>query len=403
MRCITDAITESTLRRYAGTNVWQITHPSQPVKFRFHSSRKTGTWYLVINKNGRQSWESLAQWPALKPRELFEKLPAILAARLAGDSDAGVLQRHRTVGEVLAWYGGRVALMRSLSKERRAGIKSVIQCHLMPLVGDMAIDDITHDSIDNLLFMPLQARLSPAYCRQIFSVLAAAFKQAHKMRQIKTNTLAGIGFSDFGAAAIKPREGRLRGVDILRVVDSINNAAQAAAQCLVLFMLMYGTRIGETRRLRWKNINFSDRVIYIPADDAKTREGLRIYLTEVSAAMLHGWRGWQKLHGYDGDFVFPNHRGQCIGKTCAGGLVVSVSRGKFTAHDLRKFARSVWADIGIDYMVAERLLNHKLKGLDQVYIHSTVEEGKRAALKKYHAWLKENGLKLIDTGFYATK
>lgn len=400
MRCVQDVITEGALRRYSTTTVGQITDPRHPVKFRFHSDRRAGSWYLVTNRQGEQRWELLGHWPTLKPRELFDRLPTIVAARAAGDAAESVLQKHKTVGDLLEWYGARVAMMRTLSAERRAGVKSVINCHLLPLVGDLPVDDVNHDSIDRALFMPLQAKFSPSYCRQIFSVLAAAFKQAHKLRQIKINPMGGIGFADFSAAPVKPREGSLRGADLLRLVDHIN-AAPAPAQCLVLLLLMYGTRLGETRKMRWKNINFADRVIYIPAEDTKSREGLRIYLTDMSAAMLRGWRGWQQVHGYTGDFVFPNHRGQCIGKTRAGGMVRAVSRGDFTAHDFRKFARSVWADIGIDYMVAERLLNHKLKGLDQVYIHSTVEEGKRAALKKYHQWLKDNGLKLLDTGFYA--
>ena len=43
----------------------------------------------------------------------------------------------------------------------------------------------------------------------------------------------------------------------------------------------------------------------------------------------------------------------------------------------------------MDYIVGERLLNHKLKNLDEVYIHTTMQAQKREALEKYHAWLQE--------------
>ncbi len=68
-------------------------------------------------------------------------------------------------------------------------------------------------------------------------------------------------------------------------------------------------------------------------------------------------------------------------------MVRSVSLGEWTAHDLRKLARTCWADLGVDYMVAEQLLNHSMTKLDQAYIHTYMENQKRSAIELWHGHL----------------
>ena len=72
----------------------------------------------------------------------------------------------------------------------------------------------------------------------------------------------------------------------------------------------------------------------------------------------------------------------------ANQMLRAIAHGHWTAHDLRKLARTVWADIGIDYLVAETLLNHAKNKMDQTYIHTHIELQKSEALKAYHLWLK---------------
>ncbi|MGL4508359.1 MAG: hypothetical protein ACRCUF_21770, partial [Aeromonas sobria] len=79
--------------------------------------------------------------------------------------------------------------------------------------------------------------------------------------------------------------------------------------------------------------------------------------------------------------------GRPIGKTKANELFQVISEKAWTSHDLRKLARTVWADLGVDYIVGELLLNHTLKDLDATYIHTAMAVQKREALACYHDWL----------------
>lgn len=59
----------------------------------------------------------------------------------------------------------------------------------------------------------------------------------------------------------------------------------------------------------------------------------------------------------------------------------------FTSHALRKLFRTIVADMGVDTMVGELLLNHALPFLLRTYIHSTLDKGMLKALDAYHAHL----------------
>ncbi|MGL4348992.1 MAG: hypothetical protein ACRDC7_19800, partial [Aeromonas veronii] len=71
--------------------------------------------------------------------------------------------------------------------------------------------------------------------------------------------------------------------------------------------------------------------------------------------------------------------------------IKEIGQGAWTSHDLRKLMRSKLGELGVEHWIAERLINHKITGLDAVYVHSDVEDRKRAALTKYHDWLQEIG------------
>ena len=55
---------------------------------------------------------------------------------------------------------------------------------------------------------------------------------------------------------------------------------------------------------------------------------------------------------------------------------------EFTVHDLRRTCRSLLAELGVPGHVAERCLNHKLKGVEGIYDrYDYYEERKQALIK----------------------
>lgn len=392
MHSLTAKITDSVIERNKAKDVHQITDVRHPVKFRYRTDRNKGSWFVVNHQGGKSIWRKIGNYPAINSKVLFKNLPEIMVAMGVDKDSAQVsVSTLDTIESLIGWYGDRARGNRELSKQRRSAIKCCAK-HIISKIGEVELDEVTPEVIDEELIQPLVTEgLSKSYIRQIYDLMRLSFKQAHKLKKITVNPLGGVSFSDFIDGQIKPKPSRLHKHLLPVVFDQIKSAG-SREQTLAALMLMHGTRIGETKMIRWDHVDWGDKVLIIPAENTKTKEAHNIPLTNTAIAVLKRYRAYQEYHGYKGFYLFPNGRGRHISDSKASEYIRSVSSNEWSAHDLRKLARSIWADLDIDYFVSERLLNHKMKNLDQTYIHTHTENRKRMALDKYHAWLRNVGL-----------
>ncbi|OEF50993.1 hypothetical protein A1OW_10350 [Enterovibrio norvegicus] len=346
---------------------------------------RTASWFFVVNEGNKTQRHKIGTWPALSAKVVTDMTAALSAKHAMGDP-VTVTEWH-TVGQLLEWYRDRAVSDRSLSTPRKRDIKSSINRHLIPALGACRLDALTLETIDSAVVWPLQTHYTLGTVRQHFALLKRAFKQAKTLKKLVSDPLAGVVFSDFINAPIQPKPSNLKPADLAMVGDQVRTA-KPFHKTLIMLMLAHATRIGETRQLRWEHIDIEAERLIIPAALTKTRTELVIPLTPWAFAWLEQHKLYQSMWGYRGPFLFPNptKRGPIDTKT-ANEWVSAVSTGKWTAHDLRKVARTCWADMGIDYMVGECLLNHALSKLDQAYIHTHVENQKRTALTQWHTLL----------------
>jgi len=366
-------------------------HPG--LYFRFTEARPRGTWSLVV----RKKWNRIGAYPELSTKTVLAALPD-LRQRLANDAQASAtVSAWSTLGELLAWYRDRMARDRNLSAKRKATAKSAITCHLIPRVGGLAFTDVRHGTLDAQLMWPLQATLSLEFVRLVFGLLVVACRRAHTLGLIPSNPMAGIKFSDFSKTKIKAKPARLRGVQIEQLLAQLEGAwgEEPAGAMLALLMLCHGTRVGETRMAQWSHISLAERTWHIPAEHTKTRVEHSLPLTDQICALLIQYRDRQLASGYRGQYLFPARNGKGMSEGQASAVFTRLGRGEWTSHDLRKLARTGWADLGIDFLIGEMLINHAMGHNVQAYIHTTVEERKRVALEQWHGHLDGKGFVLI--------
>lgn len=366
-------------------------HPG--LRLRFWSSRDRGTWHLVRGKH----WAPIARWPDLSVAAVLAELPTLRQRLMRDPAAAPIASGIATVGQLLDWYGDRMARDRSLSAKRKASARSAIAQHLKPRLDDLAVVDVTADSLDKQLMWPSQAVVSLSYLRQMFALLLTAFRQALKLGLIDRNPMAGMRFSDFTKAKILPKAARLRGVQLPELMQQLAQAFEQAPgdAMLALMMLAHGSRIGETRLARWSDVSLAAAEWFIPAANAKTRTEHRLPLTAQLKALLSRYRAIQQADGYEGAYLFPNRRGQPLSETQASAVFTRLGQGQWTSHDLRKVSRTTWTDLGIDGHIGEMLLNHSLGKIASTYIHTQAMQQRRAALEKWHGWLDSIGFAAI--------
>jgi integrase len=282
---------------------------------------------------------------------------------------------------------------RLLSDSRRKTVASAINKHLIPMLSDLPLSELNHDSIDKLFWMPLQAKYELASIKAWFSMLKRSTKEATAFKLLEVDPMVGITFGNFTTVSIQPRTGRLRPQQVSQLFKELKPVS-ARHMALFMLLLLCGTRIGETRRAKWAHMD--NEGWYIPPEHTKTRSMHRLPMTPVLARVLAWWRPQTTS-----SFVFPANNKRCLSGTEASTLIRDLSKREWTAHDLRKLARTCWADLGVDYMVGELLLNHTLSRLDQTYIHTHAEKQKKIALESYHQWLLDNGLDDLLKGLEA--
>ncbi|MFT0214065.1 tyrosine-type recombinase/integrase [Pseudomonas sp. F1_0610] len=391
-------ITDAEIKRQAANDiVTTLRDPRyQGLRYRYLADRTRGSWFLIINGK----WERIGAFPVLTSKQVINTLPELLT-RKAVNAEASLC--HGDVSrckDLLIWYRDRVKRNSNLSQKRRLSVEIILDKHLLPALQDTNIDEINRDLIDRQLIWSLQESYSVSYVRQIMRVLQQAFNQALKLNRITNNPLASFKFAEFVQAKEKPKTGRLRPIDLDPLLAHLKHcyALKPVQGLFALMMLAHGTRIGETRLTRWRDISLSERVWFIPAENTKTRVEHTLPLTDQVCALLTQYR--ERMKGRAKDYLFVDEAGCLLTERQAGSSFQWLSQGKWSSHDLRKLARTCWAELGVDYLIGERLLNHQVGALVQTYVLTTQEELKRQALENWCARLDECGFSEIhnETG-----
>lgn len=391
------ALSDAEIRRHQGSDVRQLRDPRyRQLRFRYSTVDRTrGAWHVVV----AGKWGKAGDYPGISAKTMLATLPSILARRSIDASAKSTTTNWATVGDLLEWYRDRMTRDRGLSAKRKASAKSALARHLLPRLSDLPLAEVRKQEIDQRLMWPLQERYALSFVRSVYGVLAVSFRQASRLDMLPTNPMAELKYTDFVRTRIKPKPARLRGDDLpslLQVLAEQFDVAPVEAM-LPLMMLCHGTRLGETRLTRWKNINLVTKQWFIPAADTKTKAEHSLPLTAQTCSLLQRYRARQAANGYTGPFLFPGSNGSALSPSKACTVFTSVGKGEWSSHDLRKVARTAWTDLGVDYMVGELLLNHAMKDLDATYIHTTAEGLKRRALEGWHQHLDSFGFKAIHT------
>jgi integrase len=312
---------------------------------------------------------------------------------MAGERRQGA-QVLRTVGQVVGWWCERLEVNRSVSASYKATMQSLARRQVAPRLGKVTLKQLDRATVDDQLVWPMQAEgLSPHTAHKALQVLLAALELAARQKRIERNPLAGVSFKDFWSGKLQPKPAGLLPVAVSTLLPKLCEAfdRQPVVVMLVLTMLAQGNRIGETCLARRQHISLIDRLWIFPAQNTKTGEELVVPLTEQMCALLT--RYWQALPAarQGSPWVFPGVNGKPLSAKQASALIKELSGGEWTSHDLRKLARTVWAEIGIDYLVGEMLLNHSMGTLAKTYIRTTADQLRRQALEQWHAWLDARG------------
>ncbi len=137
---------------------------------------------------------------------------------------------------------------------------------------------------------------------------------------------------------------------------------------------------------RWSEIDLDEGVWHLPAERVKNGDGIDIPLV----APVVGWFKELQIMSGNSEWVLPARKMQhrMIPHIQESTLPVALAKIRsnmpdvpnFTIHDFRRTARSHLAALGVDPVIAERCLNHKIKGVEGIYNRYQYFEERKQAL-----------------------
>ena len=153
-------------------------------------------------------------------------------------------------------------------------------------------------------------------------------------------------------------------------------------------------RKGELIGAQWSEFNLTDKLWHLPSERSKNDVEITMPLSDLAVQCLEEL----KIHSVNSPPLFANRRaskrfGHISPDTLNAALKKMFDDGKmpvdhFTVHDLRRTFRSLLASQTVPGHVAERCLNHKLKGVEGIYDRYDYLDERREALDKLSSFLE---------------
>lgn len=363
------------------------------------ASRGQATWVLRYRIAGRRREKVLGRYPdiSLKDARAHARTDR---AQIQQGVDVGAqkrlsklsaMQMEDVEGLGTVWYERNIA-----GKHKHPEVVGrVLRRHIYPVIGKLAIDAVRPHDIDVVLNRIVKAG-APTVANDAMRHLFRMFHFAAKRKWIEANPVSGFDLSDAGGAEL-PRERWLSLEDLATLARHMSDTANFGRinELAVWLLLALCVRKMELLSARWADFDLIDGIWKLTPNRTKTKAYIEIPL----APRVLEWLREVQILGCGSEQLFPARRlihmknGQArqnrFPHISPDTLNVALKRlpstglEHFTVHDMRRTARTQLGALGIDPFVAERALNHKLRGTQGIYDRHDYLPQRRQALAQW--------------------
>lgn len=380
--------------------------------FRIHDSG-AAQWYFRYSNAGKARWVRLARYPDVglaKARKLARE------ARVQRDRGVDVAverlkQKFVSANTVTVATLADEWLAREIEKRVKHPevVRRVIENDVVKVLGGLAVDQVTGLHVDRVL-QKIVAREAPTTANDALRYLRRMFAYARKRHYVTSNPAADFTISDAGGSE-RARERFLSADELTALFKKIRETPTFGRANELALKVLLATCVRKRELVAAPKSEFDlDKGVWtLPANRTKSGVGLQVPLAPSVVAWL---AELMKLAG-DGDYLLPARRISSKKRyphISPDTLNVALGRLKhdlehFTVHDMRRTARTHMSALGIESRVAERALNHKLKGVEGIYDRHDFFDERKQALALWASVLEaaERGKKVVAGKFGATR
>ena len=371
------------------------------------SAQGAATWTLRYRIAGRARELTLGRYPDLSLGEA-RKLAAAKRVDVQQVIDvAAIKQQKKTEAKQAANVQQLAELWLDNTVRRRHQhpevTERVFKRDILPALGKCDTKRLTTPEITRLL-AKINASGRPSIANDALRHMKAMFAYGEALGMVDRNPAERIKLEHAGGQE-KSRTRALSTTEIAKLLKAMREAGTKFGrdnELAVKLLLALACRKMELFAANWDEFDFSNNLWRIPATRVKTGESRELAL----APEVIEWLQELKIRACGSNYVFPARRESKrkrfphVSPDTTWRALHELNHGleAFTVHDLRRTSRSLMADIGVPFDVAEKILGHKLPGIAHVYDRGSSREQQRNALNRLAQTLME-----IETGPMSTK
>lgn len=346
--------------------------------------RGEGTVYQRTNKKG---WVAMLTLPDGRRKAFYARTRREVDAKLQEarrqiGSGLGLVDDRQTVATFLGSWLRTVQVERSANTYRTYEI--LTRRHILPALGNVKLSRLTAQQIQALYADKLAEGLARATVSLIGAILHRALDQAEEWDLLTRNPADR-------ARRIRPERKDMRALDADQARALLAGMSEHRLHALFTLALMTAARQGELLGLRWRNVDWDNRLMQIggtlnrqqqivtPTKTAGSRRSIELVEPALAALRQHraaqvrervAAPAWQ-----DNDLIFCRQNGKPLdGGHVTGGILqpalVRLELPRVTFHSLRHSAATLLMASGVHPAVVARILGHSSAKITMdVYSH----------------------------------
>ena len=258
-----------------------------------------------------------------------------------------------------------------------------------PHIGRMKVDDVKPRHIDDML-KGIVDRGAPTIATDVLRWTRRIFDYGIKRHALEINPCSAFEVADAGGKEVS-RDRWLTRDELIQLFKAMRTAKGFSRQNEITFKLLLAlcVRKMELCAARWEEFDLDKAVWRLPEERSKNGDAIDIPLAPPAVE----WLRELKTFSCNSVWVLPARKMQnrMIPHIQESTLPVALAKVRaempdvpnFTIHDFRRTARTHLAALGVDPVVAERCLNHKIKGVEGIYNRHQYFDERRAALTQW--------------------
>ncbi|END3475352.1 tyrosine-type recombinase/integrase [Salmonella enterica] len=281
-------------------------------------------------------------------------------------------------------------------------VLGIINRSIIPHIGNIRLEDIDTPDIDKMLHK-ITAGGARVTANKVLQFSRRIFEYGIRRKMLTTNPALNLRISDAGGTT-KSRTRWLTREELIQLFQAMRSVKRFSREnaLAVKLLLALCCRKMELISAPWEEFDLDNGVWYLGKarrfnvstgriEPWTTKSGEPINIPLPPQAVI--WLRELRLLAGSSPWVFPARkiRHRKIPHVEASTLDAALLKIRqampdvphFTIHDFRRTGRTHMSALGVDRIVAERCLNHRISGIEGIYDQHQYFDERRAGLVKW--------------------